>query len=578
MRTAFRLFAVTVGLLLWVHAPASAQTPPTTFDATLPAVTGSTFPVNAGGSIQTAINAAAVANPNLNHEIVVQAGSAFTGALTIPARAAGTGWIIIRSSALASLPAAGTRVGPANATNMPKIQGPGTGASFTPIIDILAGARQWRLVGLEVTVSNGSPHATLIRIGSGAETTVGQLATNIVLDRVYLHSFSTALSAGLKFGVQMNGAKIALLDSYVDDMKAAPNQILSGDDGESKGVIAWNGSGPFKIVNNFIQAAAINVLFGGSDASAAALRPADLDFRNNYVPKDAARWRGTSVVAKTTFELKNMARVLIEGNRFETAWVPANGDGGQLIRLNVRNQNGTDPGSRVQDITFRNNIVKSGGTGIQFLVHDDPNASSNMARGLFENNLFDDINSVTWGGLGNAWTFASYSPGSPEPNSAQEMVFNHNTVFSNMAPINAQDSTNQVFEPGANTFQNNIFQRGSFGLVSGSFGEGTPTLNGRFAAAPFTRNLMIGGSSLSYPANNFFPVTVLAVGFVNFAAGDYHLAATSIYRNLATDGTDIGVNVDTLNARQACTISGVCSPAAAPAAPFGLTLSFSWQE
>jgi len=269
---------------------------------------------------------------------------------------------------------------------------------------------------------------------------------------------------------------------------------------------------------------------------------------------------------------------LIEGNRFETAWVPANGDGGQLIRLNVRNQNGTDPGSRVQDITFRNNIVKSGGTGIQFLVHDDPNASSNMARGLFENNLFDDINSVTWGGLGNAWTFASYSPGSPEPNSAQEMVFNHNTVFSNMAPINAQDSTNQVFEPGANTFQNNIFQRGSFGLVSGSFGEGTPTLNGRFAAAPFTRNLMIGGSSLSYPANNFFPVTVLAVGFVNFAAGDYHLAATSIYRNLATDGTDIGVNVDTLNARQACTISGVCSPAAAPAAPFGLTLSFSWQE
>src|SRR5206468_3858094 len=157
----------------------------------------------------------------------------------------------------------------------------------------------------------------------------------------------------------------------------------------------------------------------------------------------------------------------------------------------------------VQDITFRNNIVKSGGTGIQFLVHDDPNASSNMARGLFENNLFDDINSVTWGGLGNAWTFASYSPGSPEPNSAQEMVFNHNTVF---------------------------------------------------------------------------PVTVLALGFVNVAAGDYHLAATSIYSNLATDGTDTGVSVDTLHARQACTISGVCSPAAAPAAPFGFTLSFSWQE
>ena len=115
MKTALLLFAVTVGLLLWVHDPASAQTLPTTFDTTLPAVTGSTFPVNAGGSIQTAINAAAGANPNLNHEVVVQAGTPFTGALTIPTRAAGTGWIIIRSSALASLPAAGTRVGPANA-------------------------------------------------------------------------------------------------------------------------------------------------------------------------------------------------------------------------------------------------------------------------------------------------------------------------------------------------------------------------------------------------------------------------------------------------------------------------------
>ncbi len=578
MKTALLLFAVTVGLLLWVHAPASAQTLPTTFDTTLPAVTGSTFPVNAGGSIQTAINAAAGANPNLNHEVVVQAGTPFTGALTIPTRAAGTGWIIIRSSALASLPAAGTRVGPANATNMPKIQGPGTGGSFTPIIDIQAGARQWRLAGLEVTVSNGSPHATLIRIGSGAETTVGQLATNIVLDRVYLHSFSTALSAGLKFGVQMNGAKIALLDSYVDDMKAAPNQIFSGDDGESKGIVTWNGSGPFKIVNNFIQVAGINVMFGGSDANAPALRPADLDFRNNYVPKNVALWRSSSVVAKTTFELKNMARVLIEGNRFGPAWVPLSGDGGQVLRLNVRNQDGTDPGSRVQDITFRNNIVKSGGTGIQFLVHDSPNASANMARGLFENNLFDDINSATWGGLGNAWTFTSYSEASPEPNSAQEMVFNHNTVFSDLAPINAQDSTNQVFESGANAFQNNIFQRGSYGIRSDAFGEGTPTLNGRFAGAPFTRNLMIGGSALSYPADNFVPATVGLVGFVNFAGGDYRLALTSIYRNLATDGTDIGVNVNTLNAWQACTISGVCGAGAAPAAPFGLTLSFSWQE
>ncbi len=123
---------------------AAPELPRVFIDTTLPSVTGTTFIVNCPASpcavadLQNKINTAALADPNLNHQIVVQAGATFNGALIIPTRADGTGWIIIRSSAEASLPAPGTRVAPANAINMPRIQAPGdTPGNPTPVIQIL---------------------------------------------------------------------------------------------------------------------------------------------------------------------------------------------------------------------------------------------------------------------------------------------------------------------------------------------------------------------------------------------------------------------------------------------------------
>ena len=58
---------------------------------------------------------------------------------------------------------------------------------------------------------------------------------------------------------------------------------------------------------------------------------------------------------------------------------------------------------------------------------------------------------------------------------------------------------------------------------------------------------IIGGSN-KYPDGNFFPLNNAAVGFVNFAAGDYRLAAGSAYRNAASDGKDLGADIAALNA------------------------------
>ena len=58
-------------------------------------------------------------------------------------------------------------------------------------------------------------------------------------------------------------------------------------------------------------------------------------------------------------------------------------------------------------------------------------------------------------------------------------------------------------------------------------GEGIPTLNQYFAGYTFQRNALIGAAASAYPADNFFPANVNDVGFVDYAGGNYRLAATS---------------------------------------------------
>src|SRR5215213_4865239 len=68
---------------------------------------------------------AALNNSQLGDTIILKAGTSYTGQFTLPNKTTGTGWITIQSSALASLPAAGVRVSPSNAVNMPKLVAPG---------------------------------------------------------------------------------------------------------------------------------------------------------------------------------------------------------------------------------------------------------------------------------------------------------------------------------------------------------------------------------------------------------------------------------------------------------------------
>ena len=112
------------------------------------------------------------------------------------------------------------------------------------------------------------------------------------------------------------------------------------------------------------------------------------------------------------------------------------------------------------------------------------------------------------------------------------------------------------------TTRSGLGKKGFFGSISGTygtFGTGTgsaiQTLTAFFTNYTFIDNAIIGGTA-GYPPINFFPSNNAAVGFVNFAGGDYTLTLGSPFRNAATDGKDVGADMAAI----AAAISGAVSP------------------
>ena len=349
-------------------AGAAPQEPTVILDTTAVPPTGKTIPVAAGGDLQGALNSAQPGDV-----VELAAGATFTGNFVVPAKsgADSTHWVLIRSSAFASLPAAGTRVAPSNASSMAKIQTSNTLATLA----FAHGAKFYRLQGIEITTTWSVRTATqygLVTLGMGSDantnaTTMADLPTDVVFDRCYVHGTPTG---NVRRGILINSARTAVIDSYISDIHEV------GADTQAVG--AWNGAGPFAIVNNYLEAAGENVMFGGADPSIPNLVASDIEIRNNLFSKplswksDDPSYAGIQWSVKNLFELKNAQRVLIDGNVFERVWPVA--QAGFAIQLTPRNQNNTAPWSTVQDVTFTNNIVRYAGNGINMLGQDTRSA------------------------------------------------------------------------------------------------------------------------------------------------------------------------------------------------------------
>src|SRR5438309_2201970 len=139
-------------------------------DTTYSPPSGATIAIPAGGDFQGALNSA-----HLGDIITLQAGATYTGPFTLPNKS-GSGWIYIRSSALASLPAPGTRVSPAQANLMPKIV---VGSNNGGAIQTAQNAHNYRFIGIEFAPLPGQFVYDVIQLGAG-ETDASALPYAIV--------------------------------------------------------------------------------------------------------------------------------------------------------------------------------------------------------------------------------------------------------------------------------------------------------------------------------------------------------------------------------------------------------------
>ena len=192
------------------------------------------------------------------------------------------------------------------------------------------------------------------------------------------------------------------------------------------------------------------------------------------------------------------------------------------------NQDGAAPWVRVEHVQVTNNIVRHAPAGLSIL---DPSRTASDI--VVRNNLFSDLSSA-YGGAGG---FLLITGG-------QDITIDHNTVF--------QDGGSVVYAYGASTlgfaFTNNIVPDNAAAVMGDGSSAGNGTIQRYFAGGVWLGNVVAGAPASSYPGGNYYPASMAAVGFVNLARGNYRLAATSAYRNLATDGTNPGYDADALTA------------------------------
>ncbi len=497
-----------------VHAQGAAPALPTTYvDTTIVAPTGRTIDVRAGQDLQAALNGARPGDV-----VSVEAGATFTGNFTLPKKE-GSGWITVRSSAPdTSLPAPGTRVTPAQAGFMPRLVSPNS----MPTLTAAPGAQGYRLTGIDFTVSPSVQTIFSILALGGDQASLADTPRNLIVDRSYVHGQPQTNTFR---GILLNSANSAVVDSYVSEIHVA------GFD--SQAILGFNGPGPFKIVNNYLEASGENIMFGGADPKAKQLLPSDIEIRKNYLFKplswkaDDPSFLGRQWTVKNLLELKNAQRVLVDGNLLENSWPQA--QTGFAVLFTPRNQQGSAPWSVVQDVTFTNNRIRNAAGGISMLGFDDAQPSEQLKRILVRNNVWE----------GRLWNFVVM--GGP----IDGLTLDHNTALRvTNAAIIAYGGPSPNF-----VLTNNLLGFGQYGIIGDGVGDGIAALSSYYPGARVERNLLVGPGDRNRPSNlppfNFTERELESLGLVDLA-GDPRLGPLSRYLIAGTDGTAIGVDFDAL--------------------------------
>ena len=461
---------------------------------------GTIIVVKAGGDFQAALDRAKPGDT-----IQLQAGATFKGAFKLPNKS-GEQFITIRTSASDSqLPPADTRIDPKKyADVLPKIV---PGVKGEPAIFAKDGAHHFRFIGIEFLPTIEGLY-NIIQIGTTEETALEQLPHHIEFDRVYLHGDA---KVGQRRGIAANGRFLKIKNSYFSDFKR------EGE--ESQAIAMWATDGNIEITNNYLEAAAESILFGGAE-NKMKLVAADCLIKDNWMNKPLA-WRNEKWVVKNFLEIKSGKRIKIENNLMTNNWAHAQEGTGVLFR------SATDSGEQavVEDIEFTNNIMRSSGSAINIFGGEGKGGRNLIIR----NNLFTDISAKKYDGRGFFIKSTTFD----------NVVIENNTVIhdGSIAIAYGEPVTNFVF-------RNNIVFNNEYGFFGDGGTLGKATLNKFFPKAVVTNNIIIGGDARDFGRNNLYPASIKQLDFPNAEKDDYRLTADNSFLKKGYEGKAIGANLD----------------------------------
>ncbi|HUG80697.1 MAG TPA: right-handed parallel beta-helix repeat-containing protein [Bryobacterales bacterium] len=491
--------------------------------------------------LQTAFDCAAA-----GATITLQAGTTYVGNFTIRKKGtvgdAAAGHAVVNSAVAegsSALPA-GVRVSPTNLSAMPVLK---AGSGSGPVLKTDPGTHSYSFTGVAFVTDHWV--TPLVQLG-GFTQAFDDLPDGISFDRCY---FQGSQGEGSKRGLEANAgngtataAGVTVKHSYFEDFKDTQN--------DAQAIVAWNGYGPFLIENNYLEGSGENIMFGGGDPSINGLIPSNIVIRGNHFYKPEAWLTETSTQKgpagrkkwriKNLFELKNAQNVLVEANVFENNWIQADQRGFAIV-FTPRNQSGGCGWCKVQDVTFRNNLIKDSVAGFNLLDRDDTYASEHLSRVEISNNLLININPSPFAGVvtdssvtAAGRLFQILTTNKPalygSPAGEMDLVVKYNTAFQTRAisfsatlkatsgaadvPISDFEFSNNVVRHNSctdSTDGTGPIMHNNCGIAGENKLPGNDTLSYWFVSPLFVSgNVMFSGNETGvfpYPGANEFPET-----------------------------------------------------------------------
>ena len=229
-----------------------------------------TISVSNASELQAAIDAAQAGDV-----IALDPNGTYVGNFVLPNKGVLSDYITIRSAAPdSSLPAAGVRMTPKYAPQLPKIRS----SNNMSAMRTAAGTNHWKLMFLEFQANVGG-FGDIVALGAGdsTQTMNSQVPYALVVDRIYMHGDPIF---GQKRCLSVNSQETDVINSYIAECKAI------GQDSQAIG--GFNSPGNLLIENNYLEASTENVLIGGSDPMIPNLVTTKVTVRNNHMAKPVA--------------------------------------------------------------------------------------------------------------------------------------------------------------------------------------------------------------------------------------------------------------------------------------------------